>query len=61
MNLKGGIMSADVTKVEISESAITKEHIKGETLLPDNVQTPKEIHNWILNLNNDRTSCHPKK
>ena len=61
MNLKWGIMSADVTKVEISESAITKEHIKGETLLPDNVQTPKEIHNWSLNLNNDRTSCHPKK
>jgi hypothetical protein len=29
-------MSADVTKVEINKSAITKEHINGETLLPDN-------------------------
>ena len=49
-------MSADVTKVEINKSAITKEHINGETLLPDNVQTQKEVHNWILNLNNDRIS-----
>ena len=44
-------------KIEISESTITKEHLNGETLLPDNVKTPKEVHNWILNLsNNDRIS-----
>lgn len=44
-------------KIEISESTITKEHLNGETLLPDTVKTPKEIHNWILNLsNNDRIS-----
>lgn len=44
-------------KIEISESTITKEHLNGGTLLPDNVKTPKEVHNWILNLsNNDRIS-----
>ena len=48
-------------KIEISESTITsdltKEHLNGETLLPDNVKTPKEVHNWILNLsNNDSVS-----
>lgn len=48
-------------KIEISESTITsdltKEHLNGETLLPDNVNTPKEVHDWILNLsNNDRIS-----
>ena len=43
-------------KIEISESTtstITKEHLNGETLLPDNVKTPKEVHNWILNLSNN--------
>lgn len=35
------------------ESEVTKEHLVGETLLPDNVQTPEEIHDWILNLNNN--------
>ena len=35
------------------ESEVTKEHLVGETLLPDNVKTPKEIHDWILNLNNN--------
>ena len=34
-------------------SEVTKEHLVGETLLPDNVQTPEEIHDWILNLNNN--------
>lgn len=35
------------------ENALTKEHLIGETLLPDNVKTPEEIHDWILNLNNN--------
>lgn len=35
------------------ESEVTKEHLVGETLLPDNVKTPEEIHDWILNLNNN--------
>lgn len=35
------------------ESTLTKEHLIGETLLPDNVKTPEEIHDWILNLNNN--------
>ena len=30
------------------ESEVTKEHLVG-----DNVQTPEEIHDWILNLNNN--------
>lgn len=43
--------------MEISENEITKEHLNGETLLPNNVQTQKEVHNWILNLsNNDKIS-----
>ena len=42
-------------KIEINESEITKEQLNGETLLPENVKTQKEVHNWILNLsNNDR-------
>ena len=44
-------------KIEISESTITKEHLNGETLLPDNIKTQKEVHDWILNLsNNDSVS-----
>lgn len=35
------------------ESEVTKEHLVGKTLLPDNVKTPEEIHDWILNLNNN--------
>lgn len=41
--------------MKINESEITKEQLNGETLLPENVKTQKEVHNWILNLsNNDR-------
>jgi hypothetical protein len=40
-------------KIKNIESTLTKEHLIGETLLPDNVKTPKEIHDWILNLNNN--------
>ena len=40
-------------KSKNTESEVTKEHLVGETLLPDNVQTPEEIHDWILNLNNN--------
>lgn len=51
-------------KIEINESEITKEQLNGETLLPENVKTQKEVHNWILNLsNNDRINeqvGHPK-
>lgn len=44
-------------KIKNIESTLTKEHLIGETLLPDNVKTPKEIHDWILNLNdNNRIS-----
>lgn len=40
-------------KIKNIESTLTKEHLIGETLLPDNVKTPEEIHDWILNLNNN--------
>ena len=40
-------------KINNIESTLTKEHLIGETLLPDNVKTPEEIHDWILNLNNN--------
>lgn len=40
-------------KIKNIESTLTKEHLIGETLLLDNVKTPKEIHDWILNLNNN--------
>ena len=40
-------------KIKNIESTLTKEHLIGETLLPDNVKTPEEIQDWILNLNNN--------
>lgn len=40
-------------KIKNIESTLTKEHLIGKTLLPDNVKTPEEIHDWILNLNNN--------
>jgi hypothetical protein len=35
------------------ESEVTKEHLIGETLLPNNVKTSEEVNDWILSLNDD--------